>query len=328
MNVRANSRRWPTVDEVYGIRAWREWGLHSPSDLRAYMTPREDVCIENERLRVSSFVELQQVVSFLNVMNKGQILLFRGQSADFDLLPTLYREIWHPPPTAGVESVALGEQRQHVIEQLDTARDLVRAILKGQLPRWRPFEREPVAGWAVIQHYNIWPTPALDLTSSLRVAASFALGLRRPGRSKPSRSTEGARHGYVYVLGFDRIISDVMKLWRPAATGTKSRPGASGVNVIRLSALCPPSTVRPHLQEGFLLTFPLPETGVPPATPSEAARTRLVAVLELADTRARRFWTADFPQHSEEILEDKLADEFQRRITYRLDGHRLSLLCP
>jgi hypothetical protein len=314
------------VDRVYGIRAWREWGLHSPSDLSPYKTPRENVWIENERLRVSSFVELQQVVSFLNVMNKNQILLFRGQSADFDLLPTLYREIWHPPPRTGVECVELGEQRQHVIEQLDTARDLVRAILRGRLPRWRPFQREPVAGWAVIQHYNIWPTPALDLTSSLRVAASFALGLRRPGRSKPSRSTEGVGHGYVYVLGFNRIISDVMKLRRRAPSETKSSSGASGVNVIRLSALCPPTTVRPHLQEGFLLTFPLPEIGTPLAAPDGPARTQLVAVLELADTRAHRFWTADFPQHSDVILEDQLADEFERSLTYRFDGNRVSLV--
>jgi hypothetical protein len=309
------------MDDVYGIRAWRAWRDHSPSDLSSYMTPRAQVCSESERHRVCSFVELQQVVSFLNVMNKRHVLLFRGQSRDLELVPSLFREIWQPPPTAGAESVALGAQRQHIIEELETARELVRAILKGRLPRWRPFQREPVAGWAVIQHYNIWPTPALDLTSSLRVAASFALGLKK-GRK---RTSTASRPGYLYVLGFDRIISDVMKPTLKRVREGESDPAPAGVKIIRLSALCPPSTSRPHLQEGFLLTYPLPKTGVLPAAPADPSAMRLIAMLELAPSRGRPFWTADFPPHSEVLLNDELADEFERRITYQFEDQRISI---
>jgi FRG domain len=31
------------------------------------------------------------------------------------------------------------------------------------------------AVWAVSQHYDVWPTPLIDVTTNLRIAASFAL---------------------------------------------------------------------------------------------------------------------------------------------------------
>ena len=34
-------------------------------------------------------------------------------------------------------------------------------------------KRFPELSWAVLQHYEICPTPVLDVTQSLRVAASF-----------------------------------------------------------------------------------------------------------------------------------------------------------
>jgi hypothetical protein len=31
------------------------------------------------------------------------------------------------------------------------------------------------AVWAIAQHYELWPTPLIDITQNLRTAASFAL---------------------------------------------------------------------------------------------------------------------------------------------------------
>ncbi len=308
------------MDKLYGMRAWREWLKHSPGNLAGHMTPRSEVGREDERGRVESYVNLQEIVSFLNVMNKGEILLFRGQANDSELLPTLYRTIWYPPVAVGLEAVDLTSDRQHFVRQLERARELVRLLLKGRLPRWRPFDTVPTAAWAVIQHYNIWPTPALDLTSSLRVAASFALGLKQArGASKRGPALQRKR-GYLYVFGFDQIISDVMRL--DAAPHNETERATPELNVIRLSALCPPTTVRPHLQEAFLVTFPLPADQLRPAATANA---RLIAVIELVERGTQPFWTTDFPQHSEALLNDELAAEIARRITYRFEEERFSL---
>jgi len=308
------------MDRVYGMRAWREWLKHAPSNLAGHMTPRWQVGREDERGRVESYVDLQEIVSFLNVMNKGEILLFRGQPDDYELLPTLYRKIWHPPVAVGLEAVDLTSDRQHFVRQLERARKLVRLLLQGRLPRWRPFDIVPTAAWAVIQHYNIWPTPALDLTSSLRVAASFALGLKQARGASRRASALDRKPGYLYVFGFDQIISDVMRL--DAAPDDETERAALELNVVRLSALCPPTTVRPHLQEAFLVTFPLPADELRPAATANA---RLIAVIELVEPRTEAFWTTDFPQHSEALRDDELAAEIARRITYRFEEERLSL---
>src|SRR5438477_8496925 len=112
------------MDSVYGMRAWRAWKEHAPTNLAVYKTPRCNVGREDERGRVESYVELQEIVSFLNVMNKGEILLFRGQPGDYELLPTLHREIWHPPAALGLEAVDLTADRQHFVWQLERAREL------------------------------------------------------------------------------------------------------------------------------------------------------------------------------------------------------------
>ena len=45
---------------------------------------------------------------------------------------------------------------------------------------------------AVTQHYGFWPTPLIDLTSSLWVAASFAL---------KARQDDTVIRGFLYVVG-------------------------------------------------------------------------------------------------------------------------------
>jgi hypothetical protein len=81
---------------------------------------------------------------------------------------------------------------------------------------------------AVLQHYEICPTPLLDVTQSLRIAASFA--------------SDGAdREAFVFVLGV------------PNLSGAITASAEAGIQVVRLSSVCPPAAVRPHIQEGYLL---------------------------------------------------------------------------
>lgn len=71
-------------------------------------------------------------------------------------------------------------------------------------------------------------TPLLDVTHSLRIAASFA--------------SDGAKDEcFLFVLGV------------PNLSGAVTASAEANLQIIRLSSVCPPSAVRPHIQEGYLL---------------------------------------------------------------------------
>lgn len=98
---------------------------------------------------------------------------------------------------------------------------------RGLLGRER-LERQRILRWAILQHYEICPTPLLDVTQSLRIAASFA-SLANPAEA------------FLFVLGIPHI------------SGAITASAEAGLQVVRLASVCPPSAVRPHIQEGYLL---------------------------------------------------------------------------
>ena len=89
--------------------------------------------------------------------------------------------------------------------------------------------RHRILRWAIIQHYEITKTPLLDVTHSLRVAASFAT--LDSDASSPT----------LYVFGV------------PSLGGSITASAEHDLQVMRLSTICPPSARRPHYQEGYLL---------------------------------------------------------------------------
>ena len=136
------------------------------------------------------------------MMNNERILLFRGQRDDSPLTPTLFRDQWKPPFGRYRKPVPLVVARKAYWDGLTNAESVVLPILKRQgLPRWRHFRDYPQARWAVIQHYELWPTPLLDFTSSLRVAASFAFGCDR-----------NAPEGFLYIVGVSQVWANLMDL--------------------------------------------------------------------------------------------------------------------
>jgi hypothetical protein len=82
------------------------------------------------------------------------------------------------------------------------------------------------SGWAILQHYEVCDTPLLDVTNSLRVAASFATN--NPAAEGP----------VLYVLGV------------PSLSGSITASSEQGLQIIRLSSICPPEARRPYFQEG------------------------------------------------------------------------------
>jgi hypothetical protein len=301
-------------DEMYyGLDAWRLWLAEAPDNLRRASRSSDKVAT-TDTCNVRSFRELVKLVSFLSVMNKRDRLLFRGQAEDRPLLPTIQRGDWRVPHRD--MRVPLAPHRQYYWDALDHVCDRVASILRGKLPRHRPFEtfrehpERRIAPWAVIQHYELWPTPVIDYTESLRVAASFGLGVEAPRAS-----------GYLYVTAVRRVLADPMLL----------DENARGPVALRLSAVCPPSAERPHLQNGFLIGepgFTAAHLTEPPSTGTLIAKIRIVDE-SVGEKHRSSFWDEDFPRHSFASLlpiADEVLAAFEEAFEHRIEGQRAVLV--
>lgn len=180
---------------------------------------------------VSSYLELAKKVAELQFRNPEHVLLFRGQAQDYKnqkknstLKPSLFRhrrEDNFRPPSADVLVERFAELRyaEEGLTRLFTAKSLEG---KDRLQRHR------ILRWAIVQHYELCATPLLDVTQSIRVAASFA--------------SDGAQgEVFLYVLA------------APNISGAVTASAEAELQIIRLAGICPPMAVRPHIQEGYLL---------------------------------------------------------------------------
>lgn len=178
---------------------------------------------------VGSFLELATKIAELQFRNRDYVLLFRGQSGDFrnraaqsTLKPTLFRAApdGHSPPGPG-------ELESRFIRLREAEQRLVQHYRLSGFPGVERLERQRILRWSILQHYEICPTPLLDVTHSLRIAASFA--------------SIDVPEAFVFVLGV------------PNLSGAITASAEAGLQIVRLSSVCPPSAVRPHIQEGYLL---------------------------------------------------------------------------
>ena len=182
---------------------------------------------KSEAIPVNGYLELAKRIAQLQYENREHVLMFRGQPDDYrnkhnnsTIKPSIFR-----PRHAKYGRLEVGEK----FDQLNEAEVLlVRAYEDAGLPRATEIRRRQVLRWAIIQHYEICDTPLLDVTHSLRIAASFA-------------SDSSDELGYVMVLGV------------PNVAGAITTSIDSELQVIRLASVCPPEALRPHIQEGFLL---------------------------------------------------------------------------
>ena len=154
--------------------------------------------------------------------------MFRGQGGDHrnvkgntSVKPTLFRS-----KERGNPDRATLEQRFDVLARAERA--LVAQYQAAKFLGLDRIRRHHVLRWSILQHYEVCPTPLLDVTHSIRIAASFA-------------SLSGNALVYLYVLGV------------PNLSGAITASAEAGLQIVRLSSVCPPSAVRPHIQEGYLL---------------------------------------------------------------------------
>jgi hypothetical protein len=170
---------------------------------------------------VSSYRELLKKIAALSYHNSRFRLLFRGQTRDH-VRPgghsSLYPSIFRPSRS--------GDRRGELKARFAALR-VAEELLKQGLSV-RDVHRDQIVRWAILQHYEVVPTPLLDVTRSIQAALSFALA----GESD---------EGYLFVLAF------------PHLTGPVSVSIESLTQVIDLSQVCPPAVLRPHFQEGLLV---------------------------------------------------------------------------
>jgi hypothetical protein len=177
---------------------------------------------------VRSFLELAKKAAELQFLNRDHVLLFRGQGNDHrniqgntTLKPTLFR-----PEGSGNPSSGTLIRRFELLTKAE--RELVTGYTAARLMGHQRLLRHRILRWSILQHYEVCATPLLDVTHSLRIAASFA-------------SLGSADSAFVYVLGV------------PNLSGAITASAEGGLQIVRLSSVCPPSAVRPHIQEGYLL---------------------------------------------------------------------------
>ena len=179
--------------------------------------------------KVSSFLELAKVVAALQFHNRHLLMMFRGQYIDYknqlgstSLRPSIFRSDAHSKVSdfeLKSRFTRLNHAEAMLIKTYQKTKSLgVKALLRQQITRW-----------SILQHYEVCPTPMLDVTNSLRIAASFA-------------SLDMPSEAYIMVIGV------------PNLSGAITACAEAGIQIIRLSGICPPSAVRPHIQEGYLLT--------------------------------------------------------------------------
>lgn len=197
---------------------------------------------KGEGCPVGSYLELATKIAELQFRNKSHVLMFRGQNRDFrnrvnntSIKPGLFR-----PDAKGknpgkdllfkrFETLKLAEEKltQAYLAYVDPRLPEGKKD-RGFLGKDR-IQRTRVLRWSILQHYEVCPTPLLDVTHSLRIAASFA------------SLDNHQEQAFIYVLGI------------PNFSGGITASAEAGLQTIRLSSVCPPQAIRPHIQEGYLL---------------------------------------------------------------------------
>ena len=246
---------------------------------------------------VKSYHELAKSVAELQFRNPDYILFFRGQREDYksqrDGRSTIRPGIFRAPEGYKIASENLVRKRY---ERLKTYEEmLVKSYERSTFPGKQKVRRQRLLRWSLLQHYEACKTPLLDVTQSLRIGASFA--------SIGNRSSEA----FLMILAV------------PQLSGGITSSAEAGIQVVRLSSACPPSALRPHVQEGYLLGE-YPEVAAAIETADVRFyeldfSQRLIAKLRF-DPSPGNFWRQDsYPKVEEsDLIPDMTSDPFAQFI--------------
>jgi len=164
---------------------------------------------------VENYSDLVECVAKLSLHNQHHVLLYRGQGREYHMVtdetrftvikPSIFRAIMGQP------SPVAFPQRYETLIHADKL--LSEKWLLHGLEESDPIVRHRILRWSILQHYEVCRTPLLDVTNSLRVAASIAA------------LTSKNDFAYLYVLGV------------PQLSGAITASAEAGLQIIRLSEL-------------------------------------------------------------------------------------------
>ena len=235
-------------------------------------TSVKDVRLD-DGLIIGDYPELVRAVASISYNNPDYNLYFRGQAGEYkdklerEPVCTCYPSIFR----GTVSQTTARDPRKHWFKLLgDSCDDLLTNWPFGNPGKLKKYDE---LKWALVQHYQVFRTPLLDLTQSLRVAASFAL---------PKSKDE---NGYVYVFGFPNI------------SGSISFYVEEELVLVKLQSASPPEALRTHFQEGYMVGhFPYDEER---HVNKDVAR-RMIAKFRVRNSQ--QFWSDDFPAIPEGAL--------------------------
>jgi hypothetical protein len=181
---------------------------------------------KSEGVLVRTYKDLVKEIAELSYLNPDFMLFFRGQAIDYKnksssttLYPSIYREERLTKDELKYKLDVLSAASSLLVDKLEKQRIIGKLELK----------RKKQLQWSILQHYEVSPTPLLDITHSLRVACSFS-ALNNPNE-----------FSYVYILAL------------PYITGRISINSEYDLINIRLLSISPPQALRPFFQEGYLV---------------------------------------------------------------------------
>lgn len=219
---------------------------------------------------VSSYDELVKDIAQLQYHNRQFTLFFRGQTKDHLTVDNKSTIL------AGIFRKKTSEPKLLLKQRFEELADHVKELRKAFNAKTRKFagthllNKYEEVSWAILQHYQVCPTPVVDITHSLHVACSFAFEGNTIGKT-----------GVVYVLGL------------PGPMDAISYNTYEELVNIRLLSICPPQAQRPFFQEGYLLgNFPNYRLDDPTRVKQFDPARRIIAKFEIPI--ANGFWGKDF----------------------------------
>lgn len=224
----------------------------------------------DQGLLVSDYPELVRQVAKISYYNPSFNLFFRGQHVDHMIRPksgdhrsSIYPSIFRPPKH---KTTLHSKIKQNRFDRLDTlCSDLVDQYrFPGRFTRLRVKSYQELQ-WSILQHYQKCKTPLIDITQSLRVAASFCI------------LNNDNQFGYLYIFAL------------PNVNGSISYFVDENIVLAKLQSICPPQALRAHFQEAFLVGhFPHNEV----KSWAKNLANRLIAKFRIP---TNGFWPRGFP---------------------------------
>jgi len=225
---------------------------------------------------VATFRQLMDEVANVTISNKNFEMFYRGQSQDYKnnqavyfkdrkAKSTIYPSICRPAKNVD-GSLKYSIKKSQVIKRYDDLAKMIDIVRGKRSSYFNEYY------YALFQHYDILPTPLIDITQSLRVAATFAL--------------RESQKGYLYVFGL------------PYPNQSISYYSDLGIVLIKLQNVVQTKAIRPRYQEGFLVgKYPIRPT----KTNGDDLANRMVAKF-LVDNSNGKFWDKYFQPMPEEVL--------------------------